>query len=341
MNIYLSRIFDFTFDEFRHDVENSEDKIIDVYLACIGGNVNAGFAIANYIEAVNENGSKTINTHILSNADSIATVIFLAPKPENRTIVQSSQMFKHEPLFMELDGVNAEAAIKAAETLEIQAQRIADYYVKKIEGLTNEEARSLMKGETTLSSEDMIKYKIVSEVKEAFSIAAIKGIINKSDMSLFKNKKPFQTVALKQDENEVSAVFRGDLVVGAEIEAIGGDELKGRFVTNENTVDIEDGKVTNMEPIEVEKEKEGEEEMVDAAVEKAVAPILDMVENLTKVVENLAGQKSNHKPAKRSVNNANTVVDEQKLARKSSKERQEANYKARVEAANAKINKIG
>ena len=335
MNIFLSRIWEWSFDDFRNQIEDSNDKEINVYLACIGGNANAGFAIANYIEAVNEAGSRIIKTHILSNADSIATVIFLAPAPELRSIVQSSQMFKHEPLFTEMYNVNSETATEAAETLEIYAQRIADYYVKKIPSLTVEEARQLMKGEVTLTSNDMIDYGIVNEIKESFDIAALRNNINVNVNYMFGKNKPVNSVSLKQGETEISAIYRGELVESVEIERIGeGDALKGEFVTNDSKLTIEGGKVKKIEAIKAESHSV---QNVSEIVADAVEPILDMVENLTSVIEKIKGESSEHVPNKRNVDNRSTEINEQSEAKKSSRERQKANYKKRVENVNQRL----
>lgn len=327
MDIFLeSRIWEWSFDEFKYDIENSSDKNIDVYIACIGGNVDAGFAMANYIDAINASGSKTIKTHILSNADSIATVIFLAAN--ERTIVQSSTMFVHQPRFLWIEDVTSDVADEAAESLRIQEERIANYYTQKIPNLDKKEALDLMSGNTTLSAEKMLEFGIVSEVKESFNIAAIKS---KTNMSLFgKKEKPLQNISLKQGDDEVLAIHRGELAENVELERIGdGEALNGEFVTNEQKVTIENNKVTAIEAIEAQKEEAPEMEAVVAEkVAEAVSPLMEQIEALT---EKLANVKSTHKPQKGNVDNSSKEVDPQKEARRASKERQAENLKKRQE----------
>jgi len=325
MDIFLeSRIFEFSFDDFRYKIENATDNEINVYIAGIGGNVDVGFAIANYIMAVNATGTKKISTHILSNADSIMTVIFLGADPKKRTIVKSSTMFIHEPRFMWIEDVTSESADRASEQLRVNEKRIADYYVSRIDGLEYDEAISLMKGEVTLDADKMIELGIVSEVKENFSIAAIK--FKNENMSLFgkKSEKPLQTISLKQGDGSFSAIHRGDITEGSELEPVGvTDSLNGDFVSGNRKITIENKKVKKVE----ENQESNIDENVLQAINEAVAPVLDLVENLSEKVLALKGQKSKHQPAKGEVKNEKKVDDSQSEARRNSRERQMENAK--------------
>ena len=341
MNIFLeSRIWSDSFDYLKWQIDNAKDKQIDLYIACMGGNVNAGFAIANYIEGVNAGGAKTIRTHILSNADSIATVIFLAPEAKDRSIVESSTMFIHEPRFMWLEDVTAEDAEKASEELKVQEDRIADYYVKKVDGMTKQEAQSLMSGEVNLSAKQMLEYGIVTEIKKAFDIAAFRTNLHPNTNINMFNKKQLNNVTLKQGDVEVQAAYRGDLAEKTELERFGeGEALNGEFVTDSHKMTIENNKVTTLEAVAVEEVETNEE--VSAAVEAAVAPILDIVEALVTKVEAIGGEKSTHQTPKATVKNeAPKSDDPQREARKESKARQTENYKKRVEANATRVNNL-
>jgi len=343
MNIFLdSIIYDTAFEDFRFQVEATTDKQIDVYIASVGGNVDAGFAIANYIEAVNASGEKTITTNILSNADSIATVIALAPELSKRSIVESSTMFIHNPRFMELCDVTSDKADKASEMLKVMEDRLATYYTRKIPNLTIEDAKGLMAGEVTLDADTMIQYGVMGNKLESFSIAAFK---QKSDyMSLFKKEKPLFNIAL----GEVQAIHEGDLAVGTELRAIGSmDAINGTFAVAGKNVKVENSKVVNLEPIpEVMPDPKEEEELpfdmaeVEAKVEEKLEPIFNMVEKVMAMVEKMSGQSSTHKPAKTTVNNQVVSDDPQKEARKASFARQKANAQKQAEAIEARINKI-
>ena len=59
-------------------------------------------------------------------------------------------MFIHEPQYSALYGINSAKMDKAKGDLQIYKERIANYYTSRIEGLTKNEAYSLMEGEVTL-----------------------------------------------------------------------------------------------------------------------------------------------------------------------------------------------
>ena len=342
MNIFLdSIIFDGSFEAFRNQVEQSPDKNIDVYISSVGGSVDEGFAIAHYIEAVNLSGSKEITTNILSNADSIATVIALAPTVDMRFIVDSSSMFIHNPRFMSMNDVTSERAAKASDMLKLAEDRIANYYTKKIANLTIEDAKRLMKGEVTLNSDQMIKFGVMGNKLESFNIAALKSNSNTKTMSLFnkKEEKPLNVSTLKIGDTEVAVAYRGDIAVNTEVERIGGGEsLKGVALTSEFKITIEDNKITAVEPVgEPAAEPEAlKAEEVKNQIAEAIAPVMDMVEKMMDIVDKISNQKSTHQPAKTTVNNAVVIDNPQKDAAIASKGRQKAAYENRLTAMNAR-----
>jgi len=256
--IFITGVIDeWTADELGWQLRNSSETDVNIYISSFGGSVKAGFEIANLIQGIEASGSKSIHTFNLSQADSIATVIFLAAKKDKRHIVENSTLFIHEPRAFVFDEMEKEDAEKLAERLEIETQRIADFYVKNIEGLNKEEALELMSGDTTLNASRMLELGLVSEVQEEFNIAAsTKLISNKyiSKMGLFgKDKKETINKVVLNDGKEL--VFAGDLKEGTEINAFGGEEItEGEYITADNqklTVNAE-SKVVSIEAIEVQ-----------------------------------------------------------------------------------------
>lgn len=343
MDVFIDgEIADTFFQQFRAQVESSTDKRIDMWIATIGGNVDAAIAAANYVQAVNNSGKKDIHTNLLSNADSSGTILFLAPAKENRHIVGSSKMFIHEPRYMNMFDVAKVDATKAAEDLELYSNRIADFYVSRIDGLTKSEAQSLMSGERTLSAEDMKEYNIINDIQPSFNIAALKQKSNFNNMGMFKKQKPMTISALKQGENEVQAVHRGELVVGLDIEPVGDVALKGDYIVGKNKLTVSNNVVEAIEPFEEKEEKEDVMDVaaeVSEAVEAAVAPIMDMVEAVVAKMETISGQKSTHKPAKKNVSNV-APQKEQVMARQASKARQSEALNARREKVNARVSNL-
>lgn len=267
--IFLTGIVDqWMAEDLRFNLMNSSEPVIDIYISCFGGDVNKGFEIANLIQGIQAGGKKDIHTYNLAHADSIATVIFLSADQDKRHAVESSTLFMHEPRFMWLEDITKDVTEKATEELEMQTKRIADFYVKNIEGLTEEEAFELMKNETNLDAEQMINYKIVSEVVPNFEIAAKRGLItnfNNSNMSLFKTKQAI--FALKMADDSI-LVHEGELKVGSQVQKDGVlDSLEGEHIDAEGRT------------IKVDSENKVSE-IIDKVVEEPVIETENVVEEV-------------------------------------------------------------
>lgn len=314
-------------DYMQWQIENSTEKQIDVFLACVGGSVNAGLRMAAYIQAVNAKGDKQIDTHNLSNADSITTAIFLAPPKEQRHVLQHSTMFIHEPRLMWDTDITEGKASKTSETLAMQKNRLADFYVKNIEGLTKDEALALMEGEVDLTAEMMVEKGIVNNISDNFEIAALRAENNNSNknreqMSLFENKKDkkqetINMVTLAGDAGVLA--HAGELAEGVELSKVGEiANLEGEHVTNDNrklTVD-KDNKVTAIEAIEASNEFDATAFAADMA-----QAIVDSEERTKVYFEGLLKnvKLGNHKPGKNEgpKNEKKAELNAQPTARKS------------------------
>lgn len=283
---------DFEAAEIKRSIQDNDS--LDIYISSIGGSVNNGFEIVNLIQAAEKNG-KDIRTHILSNADSIASVIFLAPKKDKRYIVENSTMFVHEPRFMFGIDIDKEKADKMSEELEIQKNRIADFYVKSIEGLDKKEALALMAGEKNLTAQEMLDYGIVGEVKEVLDIAAQRSSfnLNRNTMGLFDKKKPVNQVI----SGENTFIFEGDLAKGSELTQVGVQDakLEGEHVLNDGRTLVVDSnnKVADIKP------KEVVEDNSDEAIIAAVTDLItDLEKRMDEKIDNLRKSGSSHKPPK-------------------------------------------
>ena len=280
--IFLTGIVDqWMAEDLRFNLMNSSEPVIDIYISCIGGDVNKGFEIANLIQGIQAGGKKDIHTYNLAHADSIATVIFLSADQDKRHAVESSTLFMHEPRFMWLEDITKEVTEKASEELEMQTKRIADFYVKNIEGLTEEEAFELMKNETNLDAEQMINYKIVSEVVPTFEIAAKRGLITNQNNNEMRFGKKQATFALKMADDSI-LLHEGELQVGSEVSKAGEVEAFTGEQIDENgrTIKIEAGKV-----IEIIDKVEEVVETEETVVEEVAALILASEEKLEKLID--------------------------------------------------------
>ncbi len=325
--IFLSSIIDdWEADSLQWQVNQSAEKKIDLFIASVGGSVNAGLRMAAFIQGINAKADKEIHTYNLSNADSIATAVFLAPDPEKRHILEHSTMFIHEPRLMLDFDITQEKSEKTAETLKMQKDRIADFYVKNIKGLSKDEALSLMAGEIDMNASMMLEKGIVAEVMPNFEIAAIrkemKNIINQNlnEMSLFgKKDQPINTVAL--NDGTTVLAFEGELKEGIEVQKIGEvANLKGEHITNDNQKLVVDDKnvITSLEVIEAKK-GEGNFDADAFRNEIAEQTAIAITDALKPVNDALSALKGTHKPEKGSgVNNqVNNSKRPQAEARKS------------------------
>jgi ATP-dependent Clp protease protease subunit len=278
----------------RFALTNIEDETIDIYISSFGGSVNKGFEIANLIQGIQAAGEKEIHTHILSHADSIATVIMLAAKPENRHVVSNSTFFVHDPRFIVFDEVTKQDAEKMANELEIQKNRIADYYVKNIKGLDKDEALSLMANETNLTAEKMLELGIVNEIQESFDIAAQRNLIsnqNKNQMSLFKKEpKAINVIAMKDGS---FLLHEGELKVGAIVQNAGeivdleaeNETIEGKIIT----IDV-DNKIIEIKEAD-DAGSDGDEGADDANDDKVVDEVAEILAKFEEKITALMDSK--------------------------------------------------
>lgn len=256
-SVYLTTVIDeWSVEEIRKQIIDSPDQKIDVYISSYGGSVDKGFELANFIEGVN---NKEIHTHILSNADSISTVIFLAPPKEQRHAVASSTFMIHNPkagiMFADMD---EEDAKNLQNQLEVAKTRILNYYVKKFPNLSREDLSDLMDKDTYMTAEDLKEYGAIDEILETFDIAAYnKNYLNKNPnkmtkFSLRNKKQAINSVTL---DNGTQLLYEGELADGTELRNLGDPEsLEGDHKLEDGrtiTVD-KDNKITNIADAEAD-----------------------------------------------------------------------------------------
>ena len=305
-NTFMARgqyFLQFPIDKFEAIMIKDEimrNKELDIFVSSIGGDVNAGVEIFNMIQAAEKNG-KDIHTHLLSNADSIASVIMVAPKKENRHVVESSMMFIHEPRFMFVMDVDQKKAVKIDGELEKQKNRMADIYVRQIEGLSKDEALALMAGEKNLTAQEMLDFGIVGEVKEVLDIAAQRNQFNNNKMGLFNKKDKVVVGMVATKDGEKTFVYEGELAVNAELTQVGLAEakLEGDIVIMDGRtlkVDAEN-KVTEI--VEASASSGGGDSVIiDAVAQMIVDSEARMLSNFDAKIEALRKTGSNHKVPK-------------------------------------------
>jgi len=130
-------------------VEGVEGDEIKIEINSGGGDVNEGFAIADYLRG----SGKVIHTEVLGLCGSIATVIALVAPVERRTMHANSDYFVHNPYWIpNMDAMEAKEVQAILDSLQDAQERILDYYVKHT-GSDREALRSYMDAQSTLTAD--------------------------------------------------------------------------------------------------------------------------------------------------------------------------------------------
>ncbi len=300
----------------QYDRQKEAENII-VHIHSPGGFVSEGFAIHDYLRSLD----KPIATIIEGTCASIATVVALAG--DTRLMTSNASFFVHNPWGVAIG--DQEDIKKYGEELEKLENQIAGFYASKTH-ISKEEALSLMKEETTLSSEDALEKGFITKIEETMRAVALFA----PEKQLFQNdKKTIKTKNQKtgimnllnkiknmlgENEKEISLTLAdGEMitVISDTEEPKEGDEVKdkdgnklsdGTYLFKENKnyaladrtkFEVKSGKIEKITPPEPDKQNSDLSEM-----ETRMSALEDLVKTQNKVLKELA---------------ANIDVNEQKI----------------------------
>lgn len=171
----------------------------NVYINSIGGTVDVGFDIYNYLVSLNKH-IVTIGNGIVASA---ATVIFMAGN--ERKLRKNTDFMIHLP-WGEAVGT-ADEIQSYADLLYRYEKKVVDFYVKTT-GLTEEAIKPLLKNETWLNSSDAFDMNFLTEHEIEFQIAA-KAVYNfKTDTNMTNLSEVDKTWIEKKFES-IQALFKG------------------------------------------------------------------------------------------------------------------------------------
>ena len=179
----LSRLTDFLTDC---------DAEIDGRLHCRGGSVTEGYACHDVLQ----NSGKTVKMTVEGMCASIATVILLSAKPENRKMFKNATIFIHNPFIPEFtlaEAYESKDLQALADELKKEEDRIIDFYFEKT-GTNKDTLKELMDKGTSLTAEEAKQYGFVSEI--------ITPILNKKGS--FNNKFNMENQKIKELEDKLS-----------------------------------------------------------------------------------------------------------------------------------------
>lgn len=140
-----------------------------------GGSVTEGFAIHDRLVS----SGMTIHTEVLGLCGSIATVIALSAKPENRSMHENSEYFIHNPYWQPMapDPLEADDLQRLAEDLKSSEEKILNFYAEKTGQKVNK-LQSFMERAKSFTAEEAKKMGFVSQIigeavaKQKYLIAA-------------------------------------------------------------------------------------------------------------------------------------------------------------------------
>jgi ATP-dependent protease ClpP protease subunit len=296
------------FLSFKDRAEKNTD--IQLYISSYGGGVNAAFEYANYIE-----GTKKTDTHILSHADSAATVVFLAGR--KRYALRNTTFMIHDPYLNYAGPVDAKDAEKIKHSLEVQKQRLIEYYALKIPFLTRQQISDYMAKETYLTGEQLMEYGALTELRETYDIAAYNkeyiNTLNTNTMGLFSRKKEtanlVKTAALT---DKITVVFENELKQGTETRAIGDvSDYAGTYIVENKSVTIDsEGIVTAISDVKTEPKNEVTE--LKNELTAVVNTVKDMTTILAEVTKTLTALKTENEELKQKTAEAAALLNDVK-----------------------------
>ncbi|MFZ4412451.1 MAG: ATP-dependent Clp protease proteolytic subunit [Bacteroidales bacterium] len=247
----------------------ADDAEIDGRIHCRGGDVIEGYAIHDLIQ----NSGKVIRMTVEGQCASIATVLLLAAKPENRSIYKNATVFIHNPFIPEYtlaDAYEAKDLEAIASELRAHEDKLLNFYVEKT-GADKEVLRAKMTAETSLTAEEAKELGFVSKIIEPVlaykSNKSFNQIVNKMNKEQFDKldnelkakssllDKVLAKLGLKSVKDSILAMDMtaadGTVVT---IETDGGDPAVGQtaspngtfVMTDGQTITIADGKVSEI-----------------------------------------------------------------------------------------------
>lgn len=174
-------------------IDKTDLKELTIDINTFGGDVTAGFAMANIIRRFANENSVEITTRISGYCSSIGTVIFLAG--DKRIGNDYADFFVHNAWTFAVGDKNKMK--KQYEDLDKISNQIAQYYSEKTT-IPFEEAVKLMDESTNIDSETALKYGFFTEVEnsvKAYNSNSIRNLLiqNNSKFNTNKNENKMTT----------------------------------------------------------------------------------------------------------------------------------------------------
>jgi len=174
----------YSLSDLQNALKEAGGKEIKVRINSVGGDVAEGFAMYDELRRYAKENKVKVHTYAEAQLASIATVPFLAG--DTRTVSRTIEPFVHNA-WMESAGDSATMRQNADE-LERCNDKIARHYSEHTD-LTYKEARSLMDGETNITSKEALRMRFATNIEKISRPAAMKRF-NNSNLNNDMNKNP-------------------------------------------------------------------------------------------------------------------------------------------------------
>lgn len=295
-------VADVTFAKLKNEYAKFKNvNEIHVYINSIGGDVREGFAIHDWLISLN----KKLVTIVESKCYSIATVIFLAAKKENRLIAKNAELMIHNAWMYAVG--NAQEIEKQISYLKKVDDQLANFYSEKL-NFDIEKIKKLMSKEIFLNSKEAIKlgfaskefiYKAVAKFhlkqekrmeKEKSILAEIKRLVN----GFFKDTKPKNLLLQTQNGESLYVFTEDETILGKNVVLADGDGNPTDTPAPDGFHTLSDGRVIQVE-----------NGIIINIVEDVIEEIISLNEEVEKKEEEIQNLKKENEAMK---SNLNTVL---------------------------------
>lgn len=223
----------FTLNNLKDFLASLDSDVTDIHYKVNsgGGSVYEGWDIHTALLASGKNLT-AIGENIVG---SIATVIFLAPKPENRKLIKNTKFFVHNPYWLpeQSEPMRANELLALGKDLKGEQDKILNFYAKESKATAYELAPYLEK-ETDLTAENAVKMGFANEVIDALEEVEYRQY---RLVAMIKPNKTNETMS-KVDEtilNKMNKFFKNFSRV-----------TKGKFFDMDLAVTNESGEAVNL-----------------------------------------------------------------------------------------------
>lgn len=217
---------------------NPDAEEIILHIHSRGGDVNEGFAIH---DALVSSGKKII-TIVEGLCASIATVIALAAKPEDRKMTENSTYFIHNPWNFAIG--DAEEMRRNADVLDEAENKLADFYQKKTKADISV-IRDYMKSETSFTAEQAKEFGFISEVVQTTNAKIYAKIkpMKKNKPALKAQQESPKALDLPMEDGKTLHVVteNAEPSVGDEVTIDGAPVNEGEYTLSNGTIIKVDG----------------------------------------------------------------------------------------------------